>query len=89
MTNKAGGLVPDLQKLSIKWKEVVYFLVSICFGSPRLAHTIKADYETSECWSSHMLNFDFLKKGLGLAPHHILCMIFQENILYFCHIIFY
>ena len=26
-----------------------------------------------------MLNFDFLKKGLGIVSYHIMYMIFQEN----------
>ena len=33
-----------------------------------------------------MLNFDFLKKGLGIVSDHNLYMIFQENI---SHVISY
>ena len=46
---------------------MVTSLVSICFSSTQLGHTIKKLHETSDCWSRDMVNFNFPKKVLGLV----------------------
>ena len=54
-------------------KAIASTLVSICFGNPRLTDNKQKLYETSDYWFRDMLNFDFLKKSLGLAssPHFL------------------
>ena len=48
-------------------------LTLIYFGRLRLGHTIKGNYETSDCWSRDMLNFYILRKSLVLvSPPHFL-----------------
>ena len=50
--NEAGGLAPDLfflfEKALYKIKRVVRSLVWICFGRPRLGHTIKTSHIRTE-----------------------------------------
>ena len=50
---------------------MVSTLVSICFTSPRLGHTIKTNCMKLQTvdpdFDFDFLNFDFLKKGLGLV----------------------
>ena len=47
-----------------------------------LAHNKNKLYKTFDYCSRNMLNFEFLEKGLGIFyPPHILCIIFQKNIL--------
>ena len=50
---------------------MVITLVSICFVSPWLGHTIKTNYKFSDCWSRDM--FNFLEKGLAIVfpPHFV------------------
>ena len=73
----------------MKLKEVVGTLVSRSFGSCRLEHTIKTNcMKLQTVDMTDMLNFDFLKKGLGqVCPPHfvhdfsgkILLMIYSIN----------
>ena len=71
--NEAGRLVPNLFVFqeSFLWVKAsdlqLIFNVSIVL------------YKTWDYWSRDMVNFEFLEKGVGLALHHILCMIFQEK----------
>ena len=52
---------------------MVSTIVSIYFDSPQLAHTTKANYETSYRYSIDMLNFYYLKMSLILvSPPHFL-----------------
>ena len=54
----------------VKASEVVTHLILMYLGSPRLGHKNKL-YQNSDCCSSDILNFDFLKKSLGLVfPTH-------------------
>ena len=49
-------------------------LFPIYFGIPCLEYTLKTNlYETSDCWSRDILNFNFLKRGTGLVilPHSV------------------
>ena len=64
-------------------------LVSICFGIPRLTDTIKNKlYETSDCWSRDMFNFDF-KKGSGSSFSTTFSVWFSRKIFFILHSINY
>ena len=54
--------------------EVVSTLGSVWFGNPQFGHTIKTNCKVSNCWSRDTLNYDFLKKSLGLVfSQHFVC----------------
>ena len=46
---------------------MVSMLVLVYSGRPKLGHTIKKNFIKLHCWFRDILNFDFNKKGLGLA----------------------
>ena len=52
---------------------MVCSLVSIYFDSPKFSVQWKKLYKTLDYWSRGMLNFDFLRKGLGIVspPHFV------------------
>ena len=53
--------------------EAVRSLVSKYFDSTQPGIQYK---QTIDYWSSNMLSFDFLEKGLRIVLHPILCMVF-------------
>ena len=57
----------------MRWKQVVYNLVSIYCDSPQLAIQKSKLYKTLDYWSRDILNFNFSEKGLGLVspPHFV------------------
>ena len=82
---EAGRLVLDpflfLKNFYMKKKERVANLTSIYFDSSRLGHTLKANYNTSECWCWDVLSFHFLKRGLGLVFSVYFVQVFHEKYL--------
>ena len=69
----SSRLLYFLKKLNMRWKQMVYSLVSIYFDSSQLAINENKLYKTSDYWSWDMLNFHFSEKGLGLVspPHFV------------------
>ena len=60
----------------MKYKQVFSTLVSICFGSPQLGHTIKTNYiKLQNADQKTDLIFVF-KKGLGLVSplYFVICL---------------
>ena len=53
-------------------KQLAWSLVSIYFDSPQLGIQLNKLYNALHYWSSDMLNFKFLEKGLEIvSPLHI------------------
>ena len=60
-------------RLYMRWMQVVCNLVSMYFGSRKLAYNKNKLSKTLDYWFRDMLNFDFSEKGLGLVspPHFV------------------
>ena len=59
---------------------MVSTLVSTCFGSPHLRHTIKTNIMKLQTVEPEICSILIFQKGPGTSFSNIFCMIFEEKI---------